>query len=57
VLDALYRFVQGVPLDRHRDFTIFNASLNTVCYTDGRWTMERWGDISHLTRDAALDDF
>jgi len=57
VLDALYRFVQGVPLDRHRDFTIFNASLNTVRYTDGRWTMERWGDISHLTRDAALDDF
>jgi probable phosphoglycerate mutase len=57
VLDALYRFVQGVPLDRHRDFTIFNASLNTVRYTDGRWAMERWGDISHLTRDAALDDF
>ena len=22
-----------------------------------RWTMVRWGDISHLTRDAALDDF
>ena len=57
VLDALYRFVQGVPLDRHRDFTIFNASLNTVRCTDARWTMERWGDISHLTRDATLDDF
>jgi len=57
VLDALYRFVQDVPLDRRRDFTIFNASLNTVCCTDGHWTMERWGDISHLTRDATLDDF
>jgi 2,3-bisphosphoglycerate-dependent phosphoglycerate mutase len=57
VLDALYRFVQGVPLERRRDFTIFNASLNTVRCTDAHWTMERWGDISHLTRDAALDDF
>jgi probable phosphoglycerate mutase len=57
VLDALYRFVRGVPLDRHRNFTIFNASLNTVRCTDAHWTMERWGDISHLTRDAALDDF
>lgn len=57
VLDALYRFVQGVPLERPRDFPIFNASLNTVCYADGKWSVERWGDISHLTRDATLDDF
>jgi probable phosphoglycerate mutase len=57
VLDALYRFVQGVPLERPRDFPIFNASLNTVRCTDAHWTMERWGDISHLTRDATLDDF
>ena len=57
VLDALYRFVQGIPLDRHRDFPIFNASLNTVRCADGQWSLERWGDISHLTRDATLDDF
>ncbi len=57
VLDALYRFVQGAPLERPRDFPIFNASLNAVSCTDARWSIERWGDISHLTRDAALDDF
>jgi len=57
VLDALYRFVQGVPLQRPRDFPIFNASLNAVRCIDGHWSIERWGDISHLTRDAALDDF
>ncbi len=57
VLDALYRFVQSVPLERPRDFPIFNASLNTVRCTDARWSVERWGDISHLTRDATLDDF
>jgi hypothetical protein len=46
-----------IRLEKLRDFPVFNASLNRVRHANGRWTMERWGDISHLTRDAALDDF
>ncbi len=57
VLDALYRHATAMPLDRVRDFPIYNASLNWLRYSGARWTVERWGDISHLTRDAALDDF
>jgi probable phosphoglycerate mutase len=57
VLDALYRFVMRMPLDRRRDFPIYNASLNRVRHAAEGWTVESWGDISHLTRDAALDDF
>jgi 2,3-bisphosphoglycerate-dependent phosphoglycerate mutase len=57
VLDALYRFVQGMPLEQPRAFPIFNASLNAVRCDGAHWSIERWGDISHLTRDAALDDF
>ena len=57
VLDALYRFVTGMPLERLRDFPIYNASLNWVRFSAGKWALDRWGDISHLTRDAALDDF
>ena len=57
ILDALYRFVREVPLNRPRDFPIYNASVNTVRRTSGMWSVEGWGDISHLTRDAALDDF
>jgi len=57
VLDALYRHVMQVPLERPRDFPIYNASLNFVRCSRGRWILELWGDISHLTRDAALDDF
>ena len=57
VLDALYRHVTGTPLHKPRDFTIFNASINIVRRDDARWALVRWGDISHLTRDAALDDF
>jgi probable phosphoglycerate mutase len=57
ILDALYRFARGVPLDQRREFPIYNASLNFVRHAHGAWSVERWGDISHLTRDAALDDF
>jgi probable phosphoglycerate mutase len=57
VLDALYRLVTGTPLDKPRDFPVFNASINVVRHDGARWSLERWGDISHLTRDAALDDF
>jgi probable phosphoglycerate mutase len=57
ILDALYRFVRGVPLHRPRDFPIYNASVNKVRCSEGAWSVESWGDISHLTRDAALDDF
>jgi len=57
ILDAAYRFVNGVPLDRLRDFPIYNASVNRIAHDGAAWRMTDWGDISHLTRDAALDDF
>ncbi|MSQ58908.1 MAG: histidine phosphatase family protein [Betaproteobacteria bacterium] len=57
ILDALHRFVRGIPLDKPRDFPVFNASINRVACASGVWSELQWGDISHLTRDAALDDF
>ena len=57
VLDALYRHVTGLALDRPRDFPIYNASLNWLRHEHNGWVIEGWGDIGHLTRDAALDDF
>ena len=57
VLDALHRFAASIALERPRDFPIYNASLNFILCEDQRWSVQRWGDISHLTRDAALDEF
>jgi probable phosphoglycerate mutase len=57
ILDALYRHVTGTPLEKLRDFTVYNASLNWIRFENGHWQLDQWGDISHLTRDAALDDF
>jgi len=57
VLDALYRWALDIPLGRARDFPIFNASINRIAHDGSALRVMQWGDIAHLTRDAALDDF
>ncbi len=57
VLDAAHRFARSIPLGQPRDFPLYNASINHLACEDGAWSVVRWGDITHLTRDAALDDF
>jgi probable phosphoglycerate mutase len=57
VLDVLYRHVSGLSLDAARHYPLFNAGLNFVRREASGWVLEAWGDIAHLTRDAARDDF
>ncbi len=56
-LDVAYRFVNGVALSQARNFPLYNASINRLEFDGTSWRVTCWGDISHLTRDAALDDF
>ena len=55
-LDAVYRHATGMPAPAVRDFPIYNASVNTLVHRDGKWHIDRWGDISHLPRELAMDD-
>ncbi|MBV8647529.1 histidine phosphatase family protein [Paludibacterium sp.] len=48
VLDIAYRMASGLPLTHQRDFPIPNAALNWISHSNGRWTLERWADESHL---------
>jgi probable phosphoglycerate mutase len=52
VLDSIFRYVAGLPLDRPRCFTTNNASLSIVThgtfYGTSRWVIETWNDIGHL---------
>lgn len=57
ILDAAYRHANGMPLERRRDFPVYNASVNCIEHDGRAWQVASWGDISHLTRDASLDDF
>jgi 2,3-bisphosphoglycerate-dependent phosphoglycerate mutase len=55
-LDAVYRHATRMPLSATRDFTIYNASVNVISHDGGRWSIESWGDISHLPQELAMDD-
>ncbi|HEV8647542.1 MAG TPA: histidine phosphatase family protein [Burkholderiales bacterium] len=56
VLDAAYRHATGMPPNVPRDFPIYNASVNILRHRDSVWTIESWGDVSHLPLELAMDD-
>ena len=56
VLDAAYRHATGMPLYALPDFPIYNVSVNVLRHRSGVWTIESWGDISHLPQELAMDD-
>ena len=52
VMDSIFRYVAGLPLNRPRCFTTNNASLSLIThgtfYGTTRWVIETWNDIVHL---------
>lgn len=56
VLDAAYRHVVGMPLEIPRNFPVRNASINVLGCCAGLWTVEAWGDVSHLPRLSRGED-
>ena len=52
VLDSLFRYIAGLPLDQPRCYTTTNASLTIAChgnfYGTTRWVIETWCDAGHL---------
>ncbi|SFZ78922.1 histidine phosphatase family protein [Chitinimonas taiwanensis] len=55
VLDCAYRAAQNMPLSEARQHPLHNASVNQLRFADGRFHIERWGDIGHLEQ-AAIDE-
>lgn len=48
VLGVMYRHANGTAVESRRDYALLNASINRVVYSNGRWSVEAWGDVSHL---------
>jgi probable phosphoglycerate mutase len=57
VLDQLYRRAVGLPISGPRAFTLRNASVNRLEVEADRWSLGEWGDVRHLDRALALDDY
>jgi 2,3-bisphosphoglycerate-dependent phosphoglycerate mutase len=56
VLDVAYRHATGMPVSIARDFPILNASINVIAHDGRRWSVQSWGDVSHLPQELAMDD-
>ena len=48
VLDCLNRAATGKTLEVSRDFEILNASLNTLSFSENRFELIEWGNVSFL---------
>lgn len=57
VLHSLLRHALLLPLEIPRRFRLFNASLNIFSHAAGVWTLETWGDVSHLRGIGTQDDY
>ncbi|MPW15868.1 histidine phosphatase family protein [Paraburkholderia sp. CNPSo 3157] len=57
VLDCVYRFANGLPLDAPRNYALLNTSVNVVDYADGRATVATWADVTHLDGHSEDDSF
>ncbi len=52
-ISALLRHTLGIPLEAPRRFERSNASWNVFMFSDDRWLLETWGDVSHLEHSAS----
>jgi 2,3-bisphosphoglycerate-dependent phosphoglycerate mutase len=57
VLDCTMRMVFSLSLDRSRNFSIYNAAINTFTVTNGQWDLIEWGNIDHLASIATFAEF
>jgi probable phosphoglycerate mutase len=55
VLGMVYRHAHRIPLELPRTYSVPNAGVNRVTVSAGNWTIERWGDVGHVS-GVALDD-
>jgi probable phosphoglycerate mutase len=56
VLSSFFYKSTNTPLTEPRRFSLFNASINSFCISNGQWRLDTWGEIAHLKDMNALDD-
>ncbi len=56
VLRSFFHKATNTPLVEPRQFSLFNAAINSFSISNGQWRLDTWGEISHLQDMQALDD-
>jgi probable phosphoglycerate mutase len=47
VLDNVFRYITGIPLQTPKMWSVLNASVSTILRMGDRWIIESWGCIAH----------
>lgn len=55
VVDSLFRETLGIPHENPRHYSLYNAALNKFTWTEGLWSLQLWGDVSHLSETETTD--
>ncbi len=55
VVDSLFRETLGIPHETPRQYSLYNAALNTFSCFEGNWTLKLWGEVGHLDGAGATD--
>ncbi len=56
VLNGLFYKATRIPLSEPRQFSLFNAAINSFSVCGDSWRLESWGDTCHLRGMPTLDD-
>jgi len=56
VLDCMYRAATNTPIEEPRKVDLLNTSLNRLHFDGERFSLESWGDVSHLNDSKAIDE-
>ena len=57
ILDGFFRRAVGLDIAAPRQFSLYNASVNSFSITGGQWRLGRWGDTHHLRQIGTKDDW
>lgn len=56
VLDCIIRMVFSYSLSDFRNFSTYNTAINIFSILNKKWTLEEWGNVSHLNAMELLND-
>ncbi len=56
VVDGYFRYVTGLDLSATRHHKIWNCGINIFAKDSNGWTLQSFGDVSHLRTLQTLDD-
>jgi broad specificity phosphatase PhoE len=56
ILTGFFQHVLGISPESPVRFRRLNAAINVFNYGNGKWVLETWGDVEHLSGVRSLDD-